>query len=255
MPDPTPRLTPQGRVSAPRGATTALLAGAAALFLAAGLLAGRALDGDTADRCSPPPGIELRALSPGARDRLAERAMSCADLERGRITAAEYRAVLGALARRPASLRPSPDLVWASSVRAVSSQYSADSWSASQALGPPDAFPAGADSPQAWASTDADSGAEFLELDFAGQHRMSGIEVVESFNPGALARVELILAGGERALVHDGRAEVRPQSASRRRVEFDCTEQPVVGVRITLDSHQVSGWNEIDAVGGVPCDD
>src|SRR5580658_4145055 len=44
------------------------------------------------------------------------------------------------------------DVEWASFVRDVSSEYSTDGWSARQALGPPDVYPADGDRPQAWAS-------------------------------------------------------------------------------------------------------
>jgi hypothetical protein len=220
--------------------------GAAALVMAVGLLAGRAL---APDRCGLPAGIEFRALGADERDRVAQRAVACADLEAGRITADEYRAALAALDRRPPE-PPPPEIVWASSVNAMSSQYTTDSWSASKALGPPDAMPSGQDSANAWASLEADAGIEFLEVGFAGQHRMSGIDVIESFNPGAVTRVELLLAGGGRAV-----REAGPSSSSTRRIEFACTDQAVVGVRVTLDSGAVAGWNEIDAIGGRPCRD
>ncbi len=145
-----------------------------------------------------------------------------------------------------------PDSEWASSVLGFSSQYSTDSWSAAQVLGPPDALPGGADSPNAWASTEADSRTEFLEVAFAGRHRMSAIEVVESYNPGAVSRVELILADGSRSVVHDAPAAAA-QGQQHRRIDFACTDQPVAGVRVTLDPAAVPDWNEIDAIGGRPC--
>ncbi len=251
-------LSPLDGKHALRGAAAALFAGAAALIFAAGLMTGWSLphDGSDAgtDRCALPPGVDLRALSVAQRDRLARRAMLCADLEHGRISADEYRGKVDALERPAAqAVEPLPENVWASSVLGFSSQYSSDSWSAAQVLGPPDALPAGADSPNAWASTEADSRTEFLEVAFAGQHRMSGIEVLESYNPGAVARVELIMADGGRVVVHDAPGTPAAQPQLRRRIDFACTEQPVAGVRVTLDSGAVPDWNEIDAIGGRPC--
>jgi hypothetical protein len=243
-----------------RGAVVALMAGAATLVFAAGLLAGRSLPGEpvggavgAVHPCALPPGIHLEALSAAERDRVAERVMACGDLERGRITAAEYRAWLAAPHLPPPGVEPpaAPEMVWASSVREVSSQYGEDGWSATKALGPPDATPDGSDSPEAWASLEADAKVELIEVGLAGQRRLSGLEIVESHNPGAVSRVELLLAGGGRVLVHQSAAAA--QDSTRRRIEFACTAQPVVGVRVTLDSAAVSGWNEIDAIGGQPC--
>jgi hypothetical protein len=53
--------------------------------------------------------------------------------------------------------------------------------------------------------------------------------------------------------VHSAPAEPRSNGHVRRRVEFACTDKAVVGVRVTIDSHEVPGWNEIDAIGGRPC--
>lgn len=254
MPGPTPPLlAPLDRL---RGAVIALAAGAATLIFAAGLLAGRSLPGEQAGPavhpCALPPAVQVSALGAAQRDRVAEYAMACTDLERGRITAAEYRARLAALDPPPPVDPPAaPAMAWAASIRAVSSQYGEDDWSAKKALGPPDVIPPGSDSPSAWASMEADATIEFIEVGFAGAQRMNALEIFESFNPGAVSRVELILAGGGRVLVHEGRAAA--QEGTRRRIDFACTAEPVAGVRVTLDSAAVPGWNEIDAIGGQPC--
>jgi hypothetical protein len=259
MPDSRRLLAPVDGKHALRGAAAALLAGAAALVFAAGLMTGWSLPHEPealTSRCALPDGVDLAALGVPQRDRLARRAMICADLEHGRITAAEYRDKLDALERPAAqAVEALPESVWASSVLGFSSQYSSDSWSASQVLGPPDALPGGADSPSAWASTEADSRTEFLEVAFGARHRMSAIEIVESYNPGAVSRVELILADGSRTVVHDAPAAPAAQPRLHRRIDFACTDQPVAGVRVTLDSAAVPDWNEIDAIGGRPCAD
>lgn len=251
-------LTPLDRNRSTRAAIGALLAGAGALLFAAGLMTGRSLVDEPSgvDPCALPFGIEFGALGSAERERIAERAMLCKDLEGGRISAAQYSAGLAALARKPApAAPPPPEIVWAKDLRAVSSQYGTTDWSASRALGAPDALPPGQDSVNAWATTGADDGVEFIEVGFDGRHRMSAIDLVESFNPGAVSRVELLLAGGERIAVQQAIAPVQPESPFRRRVEFTCTGEPVVGVRVTLDAAAVTGWNEIDAIGGVPCAD
>jgi hypothetical protein len=244
---------PFAALDAARTPPAAALSVGAAL-LAAGLVTGWAIAGASpaADPCALPLGLDLRALGDEQRDRVAERAMLCTDLEHGRISAAEYRAGLAALDLRPEP-EPLPEVVWASNVIDHSSQYQPDSWSSRQVLGPPDAPPTGADSPNAWASSGADTGPEFLEVAFAVPLRMNGIEIVESHKPGAVSAVELILVGGERAVVHTTPAAPRSSAQPRRRVDFACTDKAVVGVRVIIDSHHVPGWNEIDAIGGRPC--
>jgi hypothetical protein len=250
-------LTPLDRNRPTRAAIGALLAGAGALLFAAGLMTGRSLADEptSVDSCALPLGIEFGALGSAERERIAERAMLCKDLEGGRISPAQYSAGLAALARKPVPAAPPPEVVWAKDVRAVSSQYGTTDWSASRALGAPDALPPGQDSVNAWATAGADDGVEYIEVGFDGQHRMRALDLVESFNPGAVSRVELLLANGERIAVQQAIAPVRPESLFRRRVEFACTSDAVVGVRVTLDSAAVPGWNEIDAIGGVPCAD
>lgn len=253
MVNPRP-LSPADPARHPRVALFAMLAGAAALFFAGGMTAGRSLAEPARpdpDRCALPAGVDLHALGAAERDRVAERAMLCSDVEHGRLSAAEYRARLREMERRPAAAPPPPEVVWASSVRQVSSQYSEDSWSANKVLGPPDALPAGQDNASAWASAEADGGEEFIEVAFDGQHRMSGLDIYESFNPGAVSRVELLLAGGGRTLVQP--APGGQPASFRRRIDFACTAEAVVAVRVTLDSAAAPGWNEIDAIGGRPC--
>ena len=185
------------------------------------------------ESCGVPPGV----TDPG----VARHAMACRDLEHGRITLAEYRRLIG-LDLPPAP--PAPHVQWASSVRAVSSEYSPTRWSAQQVLGPPDAREPG-DNPNAWASLTADGGPEFIEVGFAQPARLAGLEIYESFNPGAVRSVELIGASGRRTTI--------ATAGAVRQLQFTCTDEPIVGARITLASDQVPGWNELDAIGAVSC--
>jgi hypothetical protein len=149
---------------------------------------------------------------------------------------------------------PPPAPIYATRVRAMSSQYTASSWSAERALGAPDVYPQSGDNQNAWASLEADAKSEFLEVGFDQPHRLRGIDVFETLNPGAVDHVEIITADGKRTTIYDGAAHAMGQAAFDRRIDFACTDQPVVGVRVTLASAAVPGWNEIDAIGGAPCD-
>jgi hypothetical protein len=182
------------------------------------------------ESCSVPPGVTDSSV--------AQHAMACRDLEGGRITLADYRKLIGL--DQPAG----PKLQWASSVRAVSTEYNPTSWSAQQVLGPPDAFTPG-DNPKAWASREPDAPSEFIEVGFGRPVRLSGLEIYESFNPGATRTVELIGESGHRIVITPG--------TSVRELTFPCTDEAIVGARITLASSEVPGWNEIDAIGAVSC--
>ena len=214
----------------------ALLGSASALAcagLAAGSLLARAAP---VDPCAMPAGVSTT-------DELAVRhAMACVDLRFQRISLAEYRATLHEL-YDPPKLAPSrAPTVWASRVRAFSSQYTATSWSAQQVLGPPDVYPATGDNPKAWASLGADDRREWIEVAFDEPHHISGVEILETLAPGAVDRVTLI--------TESGRTVEAPLQSLRA---FACTRELIRGVRVELDSPRVAGWNELDAIGVTPC--
>ena len=69
----------------------------------------------------------------------------------------------------------------------------------------------------------------------------------------ARGRGKLIGANGSRTVVHRQRPEKLGSAAHVARADFACTSEPVVAVRVTIDSKAIAGWNEIDAVGVQPC--
>lgn len=239
----------------------AALAAAALLVFGSGMLVGAGARAPVAaaasDPCALPAGIAFDALGPRDRTLVTRRALACADLAHGRIDGAAYRAAIAALDaaadRVPAPPPPPAAMVWAASVRDVSSQYSAGNWSAARALGAPDVYPAGGDQVNAWASLGADDRIEHLELGLERPTRLQAVEIFETFNPGAVSQVELIGQSGARTVVHRGAAAAPGTPSHRRRLDFACTAEPIVAVRVTIDSPRVAGWNEIDAVGGEPC--
>jgi hypothetical protein len=141
--------------------------------------------------------------------------------------------------------------VWASTVNGVSSQYTASSWSAAQLLGPPDVFPQSGDNAKAWASLGADDRDEWVDVGFDRAGSVSGVEIYETYNPGAVDRVELVTASG--AVIEAQVAAASTAPSIRRLASVSCTKEPVVAVRVHLASMRVAGWNELDAIGVVPC--
>ncbi|HEV8324000.1 MAG TPA: hypothetical protein VG389_20455 [Myxococcota bacterium] len=161
----------------------------------------------------------------------------------------------------PPSLPPAPvDLrvgaVWPDRVVKASSAYGegTDGWSAAKALGAPDVWPRGDDDVNAWASAEADGTVETIDLGFSDPAlRLEGVDVYETYNPGAVRRVELVGRGGETLVAYDGPAAALSEAAYVRALRFTCTPFAVASVRLTIDSAAVPGWNEIDAVGAHRC--
>ena len=222
--------------------TAALVTSACATLVAIGVWLTAAPA--TPDACALPSGTAK--LAPSAQAELARHEMACRDLEDGRISRDDYRQLLGLVELPPAAA----PIQWASEVRAVSSEYSPTSWSARQVLGPPDVFPGSGDNPRAWASREADAQSEFIEVGFAHPVAMRELQLFETFNPGAIASIETIsVSGARRTIAH----QVAPASGAQvTRVPLACGE-PIAAVRVTLASGAVAGWNELDAIGGVPC--
>ncbi|MBN1284419.1 MAG: hypothetical protein JXB47_03395 [Anaerolineae bacterium] len=135
---------------------------------------------------------------------------------------------------------------WAVSATA-SSQYGSPDWGAMQATGAPDVSSCG-DIQQAWASSQA-TGADWLRLEYAQAVQPTQINIYQTYNPGAVVKVEVV---GE-----DGSAIALPDSADPPgntpcpgvfTVDIAETLPPVNTVIVHLDQTITGDWNEIDAV-------
>ena len=197
------------------------------------------------------PEVQLETVPGAERALLVRRALLCNDLEHRRITVEDYSAAVTELYTSSSFIPPKAvaPLVWAASVVAMSSQYSTGSWSASRVLGPPDVPMIDADHVNAWASLGADDQEEFLEVALAEPAHLSAVEIYETYNPGAISSIELITERGERLAMQPGGATTR----RTHRLDFACTQERIAAIRVTLDSQQVAGWNELDAIGAQPC--
>lgn len=141
------------------------------------------------------------------------------------------------------------DVVWASRAPRASSEYQEDGWSRHRATGGPNVYPMHVDNRDAWASGSRDDGEQWIELAYASPVDARAILVVESFNPGALVRVD-DLSDGDATTLWRG---VTERGASSRVLSLELpTPRRIAAVRLVLDTARVSGWNEIDAVGLVP---
>ena len=136
---------------------------------------------------------------------------------------------------------------WATSAEA-SSQYGDADWSAQQATGEPDTLDGG-DTPTAWAAAFVDSEAESLVLAFDLPVIPAGIEIYESYNPGAIVMIEVLDPNtDEWVVVWEGSADTAGQDVAVFSPALAAVDFATNQVRLTIDEPSVSGWNEIDAV-------
>lgn len=118
-------------------------------------------------------------------------------------------------------------------------------WSPEQATGAPDTNTAG-DLPTAWASMNPDAGPEWLQVEFGKPVEIAEIRIRETFNPGAITKVEAISADNKGTGIWEGTAEAKPAPS-------DMVVKPQSAIvsnkiKIHLDTTRVPGRNEIDAV-------
>ena len=125
------------------------------------------------------------------------------------------------------------------------------SWSPRQATGPPDAI-SGIDHASAWASQASDGGPEWLLVTFPRAAVPKAIHIHESHCPGAVHRITVFSDTGEEVEAWQG---TDPTPEGNGSGAFGISQIPLSGVnfktstvKIHLDSLNVAGWNEIDAV-------
>jgi len=203
-----------------------------------------------ADEAPAPPPADLRRLSQDI-DRRAQQGpgrvlpylRTALDLSRRADPAPTAATPTPAGAADPAEVEQ-----WAISARA-SSEYRATDYSASQATGEPNVRALG-DSPRAWTPKNPDAGEEWLELSYAQPVRATSLRVVQSFQPGAITRIEIFDAAGAATTVWTGpdATVYAKDTIGVLETKFAATAQPVAKVKIVFDTRSVRGWNEIDAV-------
>jgi len=122
-------------------------------------------------------------------------------------------------------------------------------WGPEQMVGAPDSWPRSGDIQTAWASLTQDGEDEWLLLEYAEPVQPSALLIYETYNPGAVIRVLVYRLDGEEVEVWKG-TDPTPIGSGKGvsvipfRVNFKTNR-----VKIELKSKDVSGWNEIDAVG------
>jgi hypothetical protein len=106
------------------------------------------------------------------------------------------------------------------------------------------------DDSSSWATKEADAGIEWIELDYAKPVNATEIRIRQTFNPGAIIKVELFDESGTAHNIWQGpdKTNYPSNEIAWLNVAVEKTEYKTQKVKITLATNAVDGWNEIDAV-------
>ena len=122
-------------------------------------------------------------------------------------------------------------------------------WGPEHATGEPDVVNLGTDDGNAWASKTEDGEDEWLLLEYDEPIVPTAITIHETFNPGAVNRVTVFKLDGSEVEVFKG-ADPTAIGSGSGVSEIECkVDFKTTRVKIYIDSKNVPGWNEIDAVG------
>ena len=136
---------------------------------------------------------------------------------------------------------------WAVEAEA-SSSYADPEWAPNQATGAPDTVRCG-DYQTAWATAGSDS-YEWLSLQYPVAVHVTAINILQSFNPNQVKKVELLGTQGRSFEVYTGEPhQVDQPCPFTLAIPIEKTEGRFDSIRITIDQSVLGlGWNQIDAV-------
>jgi hypothetical protein len=139
---------------------------------------------------------------------------------------------------------------YATKVIRFSSQYTAGNWAANKALGKENVYPAYGDNVNAWASLLQDNPREFLELGFDTLQTVRTVQIFETYNPGAIDTVYLRDSSSKKWIKIYSKPAITTLEKKSRIFTIQLLETPFFAdaIRIAINSKDVAGWNEIDAV-------
>ncbi|MBC8332503.1 MAG: hypothetical protein H8E28_11025 [Anaerolineae bacterium] len=136
---------------------------------------------------------------------------------------------------------------WAIGANA-SSSYADPEWGSEQVVGAPNTARCG-DFQTAWSSSGSDS-REWLEVEFETPLYVTAVNIVQSFNPNQISKVELLDAFGRMEIIYESAPfQVTQPCPYTLAIPIPRTAQRYTIVRITIDQAILGlGWNQIDAV-------
>lgn len=136
---------------------------------------------------------------------------------------------------------------WVKTVLAFSSEYAG--WPSSNVVGPSNTYPNYGDLKTAWAPSKSTGTKEFLELQFEKKVLITGIEIYETYNPGAVVKVSAKKPDNTWEELYTGpmQQKLLPQQS---RVFSPILKQGFVSdsIRLDMDCVDSASYSEIDAV-------
>lgn len=137
---------------------------------------------------------------------------------------------------------------WADFVDYQYNQYDDLLFSANQAVGPPDAFPAGEIHEKAFRLKFKESYGSLI-LGFNEPVYATHLVIIENNDPGRIVNVALIDERGKKYLVQEAQPQKTDDPARALSFRFPRTPYKVKKVEISINSIPAPGWHQIDAVG------
>jgi hypothetical protein len=136
---------------------------------------------------------------------------------------------------------------WAAGAEA-STEFADPEWAAVQATDAPNTSNCG-DYQTAWASAGSDT-VDTLVLTYTLSVHVTGINIVQSFNPNQVSKVELLGVFDRPTSVYDGQpSQVDQPCPYTLSIPVEKTDTQFNKIRITVDQSILGlGWNQIDAV-------
>ncbi len=136
---------------------------------------------------------------------------------------------------------------WAVAAQA-STEYADPEWAAIQATGAPNTARCG-DYQTAWTSSGSDT-LDWLEVEFEQPVYVTAVNIVQTFNPNQVSKVELIDNFGRVLTVYDAAPfQIDQPCPYTLAIQLEKTPRMYASLRITIDQSVLGlGWNEIDAV-------
>lgn len=122
-------------------------------------------------------------------------------------------------------------------------------WTSAQMVGAPDVEKYGDDG-RAWTSLEPEKGVEWVELGYEKAVNASEIRIRQTFNPGAIIKIELIDSKGKSHTVWEGIDKTKYEQGTIKYfiAKFEMTDYKTKKIKITLANNSIPGWKEIDAV-------
>jgi hypothetical protein len=130
----------------------------------------------------------------------------------------------------------------------ASSEFANPEWAAEQVIGAPDTDRCG-DYQTAWATAGSDS-KEYIEVKFPLAVHVTAVNIIQSFNPSQVVKVELIGALDRSIEIYNQPpTQVDQPCPYTLQIPIEKTSGRFDALRISIDQSKLGlGWNQIDAV-------